>query len=155
MTTTLNLTEAPESAQWPQTHYVYVEKIGPFMQTAGQAWQTAHSLVPALSEHNKIVKYMSLYQRGPKIYRAGFALAEAPGKLPDGLAYTHFAGGKYSKFVLVGPYSDLPPASGRVFEIVAEKNIAMRDDFCIEDYVTDPRTTPEEQTVTHILIPAA
>jgi len=29
----------------------------------------------------------------------------------------------------------------------------MRDDFCIEHYVTDPRVTPEDQLVTHILIP--
>lgn len=151
----MKLTEVPEPVEWPETHYIYVEKIGPFMSTAGQAWQAAHSFVPAISEHNKITKYMSLYQRGPEVYRAGFALAEAPKNLPAGLEYFHFPGGKYSQFVLVGPYSDLPTASGRVFEIVAEKNIPMRDDFCIENYVTDPRTTPEDQTVTHILVPTA
>ncbi len=155
MTTTLNLTENPEVVEWPETHYVYVEKIGPFMDTAGPAWQTAHILVPAISEHNTVTKYMSLYQRGPQVYRAGFALAEAPENLPAGLEYTHFHGGKYARFVLVGPYSDLAAASGRVFEIVAEKNISLRDDFCIENYVTDPRTTPEDQTTTHILVPTA
>jgi effector-binding domain-containing protein len=40
-----------------------------------------------------------------------------------------------------------------VFEIVAEKKIQMRDDYCIENYTNDPRTTPEEQLVTEILIP--
>ena len=153
MTTTLNLTENPEIVKWPETHYVYVETIGPFQSTASRAWQTAHGLVPSISEHNKITKYTSLYRRGPQIYRAGFALADPPKNLPAGLEYFHFAGGKYSRFVLVGPYNDLPAASGRVFEIVAEKNIPLRDDFCIEDYVTDPRTTPEDQTITHILIP--
>lgn len=155
MTGTLNLTENPEVVEWPETHYVYVEKIGPFMNTAGQAWQTAHAFVPAVSEHNTITRYMSLYQCGPQVYRAGFALAEAPKNLPAGLEYTHFHGGRYSQFVLVGPYTDLPAASGRVFEIVAEKNIPMRDDYCIENYVTDPRTTPEDQNITHILIPTA
>ena len=31
-------------------------------------------------------------------------------------------------------YANLPEASGRVFEIVAEKKIQMRDDYCIEHY---------------------
>jgi effector-binding domain-containing protein len=54
---------------------------------------------------------------------------------------------------LTGPYADLPQASGRVFEIVSEKQIQLRDDFCIENYKNDPRTTPEEQLITEILIP--
>ena len=89
----------------------------------------------------------------PKIYRAGVSLAAEPVKLPAGLEYAKFAGGKYSRFVLTGSYSNLPQASRRVFEIVAEKQIQLLDDFCIENYVTDPRTTPEEQLVTEILIP--
>jgi effector-binding domain-containing protein len=47
----------------------------------------------------------------------------------------------------------LPEASRRVFEIAAEKKIEMRDDYCIENYINDPRTTPEEELVTEILIP--
>jgi DNA gyrase inhibitor GyrI len=138
---------------WPETHYVFLEKIGPFTTTAGQAWQSAHQLVPAISAHNKITGYMSLYKRGPKIYRAGFSLAAPPQKLPEAFEYVKFSVGKYSRFILTGPYSDLPAASGRVFEIVAAQGIEMRDDFCIEHYVTDPSKTPEDQTITHILIP--
>jgi effector-binding domain-containing protein len=54
---------------------------------------------------------------------------------------------------LTGSYAQLPEASGRVFEIVAEKKIQMRDAYCIENYANDPRTTPEDQLVTEILIP--
>ena len=151
----MKLSEDPEIVQWPETHYVFLEKIGPFMTTAGQAWQSAHQQAPAIAENNKITGYMSLYKRGPKIYRAGFSLADPPQKLPEGFDYVKFSGGKFSRFDLTGPYTDLPAASGRVFEIVAEKEIEMRDDFCIEHYVTDPRVTPEDQTVTHILIPTA
>ena len=46
---------------------------------------------------------------------------------------------------------NLPEACGRVFLIVAEKKIPQRDDFCIENYVNDPRTTPEDQLITEIL----
>ena len=149
----MNFTETPEIVTWPETHYLFLEKIGPFQNTAPAAWQTLQKFVPAISEHNKITGYMSLYKVGPKIYRAGVSLAAAPQKLPEGLAYEKFKGGKYSKFVLTGSYANLPQASGRVFEIVAEKKIQMRDDYCIENYTNDPRTTPEDQLVTEILIP--
>ena len=151
----MNLTESPEIVNWPETHYVFVEKIGPFMENAGKAWQTAHSLAPTLTKNNKITGYTSLYKVGPKIYRAGFSLAAPPVDLPACLAYEKFAGGKYSRFILIGPYTNLPRASGRVFEIVAEKKIQMRDEFCIENYTNDPSTTPEDKLITHILIPTA
>jgi DNA gyrase inhibitor GyrI len=149
----MNLTEQPEIVSWPETHYVYIESVGPFQNTAPQAWQNLQQLIPGISEHNKIIGYMSLYKVGPKIYRAGIALDAEAKSLPKGLAYMKFGGGKYSRFVLTGPYSDLPAASGRVFQIVAEKKIPLRDDFCIENYVNDPRTTDEQQLITQILIP--
>jgi effector-binding domain-containing protein len=149
----MKLTEAPEIVTWPETRYVFIEKIGPFQDTAPQAWQNLHQLVPGISEHNKITGYMSLYKVGPKTYRAGVSLGAEPIRLPENVRYEPFKGGKYSRFVLTGPYSDLPEASGRVFEIVAERQIKLRDDYCIEHYVNDPRTTAEEQLVTEILIP--
>jgi effector-binding domain-containing protein len=149
----INLTQEPTIVTWPETHYVFVEKIGPFQETAPQAWQTVHPLIPGVSQHNKVTGYMSLYKRGPKIYRAGVSLAEEPKNLPANLKYEKFKGGKYNRFVLTGPYSNLPEASGRVFEIVAEKKIPVRDEYCIENYINDPRTTPEEKLVTEILIP--
>ena len=151
----LNLTVEPSIVTWPQTHYVFLEKIGPFQDIAPQAWQNLHSLVAAISQHYKITGYMSLYKVEPKIYRAGVSLDLEPNNLPAGLQYEKFNGGKYSRFVLTGPYSNLPQASGRVFEIVAEKKIQTRDDYCIENYVNDPRTTPESELVTEILIPTA
>jgi DNA gyrase inhibitor GyrI len=153
---TLQLTEVPEVVNWPETHYVFIEKVGPFQNTAPQAWQQLHQLIPKLAEQSKITGYMSLYKVAPQIYRAGVALAAAPtNDLLEGLAYEKLPGGKYSRFVLTGPYSNLPEACGRVFQIVAESKLPLRDDFNIENYVTDPRTTPEEQLITEILVPTA
>ncbi len=149
----MKLTQEPEIVTWPVTHYIFVEKIGPFQDTAPRAWQEVHPIAPGISEHNKITGYMSLYKAGPKIYRAGLSLAAEPKNLPANLKYEKFSGGKYSKFVLTGSYANLPEASGRVFEIVTEKKIHMRDDFCIENYANDPRITHEDQLVTEILIP--
>jgi effector-binding domain-containing protein len=151
----MNLTETPDILTWPETHYIFLEKIGPFQNTAPQAWQNLHQLVPRISEHNQITGYMSLYKVGPKLYRAGVSVAAAPTNLPEGLEYTPFKGGKYSRFVLTGPYSDLPQASCRVAGIVTDTKLPLRDDFYIENYVNDPRTTPEAQLTTEILIPTA
>jgi len=149
----MKLTEHPALVNWPEMHYVFVERIGPFMENAGAAWQQAHPLVPALLENNRITGYLALYKIGPKIYRAGFSLAGPAVKLPEGLRYEKIQGGKYVRFELTGPYDNLPQASGRAWEIVGEKKIEVRDDFAIENYVNDPRTTPPEQLVTHIMIP--
>lgn len=149
----MNLTEVPELMIWPETDYVFVDKVGPFQFNAPQAWGQAHELLPPLMAHNQVTGYLSLYKVLPQIYRAGFALEGPPQKLPEGLKYERFNGGRYSRFVLTGPYDLLPKASARVFEIVAERGIAQRDDFCIEYYVTDPRVTPPENLMTEILIP--
>ncbi len=151
----LQLTNKPEIVTWPETHYAYLEKIGPFEDTAQPAWKEMQQLIPAISEHNKITGYTSFYKMEAKIYRAGVSLSDEPKILPDGMKYLKFNGGKYSRFVLTGPYSNLPEASGRVFKMVAGQKIQMRDDFCIENYVNDPRTTPEAQLITQILIPTA
>jgi predicted transcriptional regulator YdeE len=150
----VSLNEHPEVVTWPETHYAFVERIGPFMETAPAAWQQAHLLAASLAENNKITGYMALY-KGPTIYRAGFSIAGPPVKLPEGLKYEKFRGGKYVRFELTGPYDQLPQASGRAWAIVAEKKIELRDDFAIENYVNDTRVTPPEQLITHIMVPVA
>jgi predicted transcriptional regulator YdeE len=152
---TMNLTEQPEIVEWPETHYVFVERTGPFQKIAPEAWQLAYSLRPLLAENNQITGSMSLYRMSPNVYRAGFVVPERPLKLPLGLTYEIFEGGQYSKFVLTGPYSNLGPATARVFEIVAKNNMMLRMDFCIEHYVNNPQTTPEDRLITEILVPTA
>lgn len=149
----MNLTEGPESVIWPQTNYVYVEKIGPFQTNAPQAWQNLHQYVPAIAEHNQITGFISLYKVGPNIYRAGVSLAAPPAKLPPEVSSMEFKGGKYRRFVLTGPYSDLPRASGRVMEIASAAKFPLRDDYFIENYLNDPKATPEDQLITQILVP--
>ena len=34
-----------------------------------------------------------------------------------------------------------------------EKKLPLRDDYFIENYVNDPRTTPEAELITEILVP--
>lgn len=149
----MNLTEQPEIVDWPPTHYVFVEKTGATPRIAPEAWQALHALAPPLREHNQVKGGMSLYRMNPNVYRAGFVMDSEPVKLPQGLAYEKFAGEKYSRFVLTGPYSDLPAASGRVWEIVNRSGGMVRGDYAIEHYLNDPFSTPPEKLVTEILIP--
>jgi effector-binding domain-containing protein len=149
----MNLTEHPDEVNWPETHYVFVEKVGPFMNNAPQAWQEARAFIPALSANNKITGAMSLYKMEPQLYRAGFILAGSAVDIPAGLRYEKFPGGKYVRFVLKGPYTQLPEASGSAWKIVADKKIQLRDDYSIENYANDPGKTPEDQLITEIMFP--
>ncbi len=149
----MNLTEQDAIAIWPATHYVFLERIGPFHETAPAAWQGLHALAGALREHNEICGAMALYKVEGQVYRAGFALASAPRHLPATLRYELLPGGAFKRFILTGPYSDLPEASGRVWQLVTQQRLTLRNDFAIEGYISDPNTTPSEDLVTEILIP--
>lgn len=151
----MSFTEEPEIVTWPETHYLFIERTGPFMETASLSWQEVHRAVPAIAEKNQITGFLSLYKIGPKIYRAGVSVAAPPVKIPEGLQYEKFPGGRYSRFTWTGSYAKLPEVSGRVWQLAAEKQIPQRDDFAIENYANDPKTTPEEQLITEILVPTA
>lgn len=147
----LNLT--PEIVYWPATHYVFVEKVGPFQTNAPQAWKELHELVGAIAQTSSITGYFSLYKMDQQIYRAGVSVTAQPSQLPGGLRYEQFPGGKFSRFVYTGPYSGLGQATGRLVEQVSTQSLPLRDDYNIENYVNDPRTTPEDQLITEILFP--
>lgn len=150
----MNLTRSAQLTHWEPTHYVFVEKIGPFQDTAQKAWGLLHQSLPALASQVQLSGYFSLYKIEPQqVYRAGVAVSEKPANLPKGLEYTKFEGGKYSKFVLTGSYSNLPEACSRVFSIVAETGISVSDNFYIENYLNDPKITAEDDLITEILIP--
>ena len=153
MTSTINLTTEPEIVSRPAIHYLFIERTGNIPANAQAAWQAAEKFAPQIAASGQIVGASALYKCGPDIYRAGYILAERPASVPDGLSYEEIPGGKFVKFVLHGPYSQLSQATSRAFQIVAEKQIPLRDAFNIESYVTDPRTTPQDESITEILFP--
>jgi DNA gyrase inhibitor GyrI len=155
MTTTIDLTQEPDTIDFPAAHYVFIERVGNIPANAPQAWQTFEKFMPGLMQHNQVTGAAAFYKPTKGIYRAGFLLSAPPVNLPSGLTYEKTAGGKYARFTLTGPFDQLPEANTRVFGIVAEKKIALRDDFNIENYITDPRTTPPDQNITAILLPLA
>jgi len=149
------LTLDPDPVQFPAIHYVFVEKHGNIPANAPQAWNELHAKLAAIEAHNPVTGYLSLYRMEEGIYRAGVSVAAPPRQLPDGLHYEPCAGGKYRKFVLRGSYSQLGAATGQALRTVRDLRLPLRVDFNIENYVNDPRTTPEDHLVTEILFPVA
>lgn len=150
----MNLTEKPEAMDWPVTHFVFIEKIGSLQEAGKKAWDELLQHLNEISNDNVISGFMSLYKIEPQmIYRAGTIVDSKPEKLPPGLGYMKFEGGRYSRFVLTGPYSNIPEACERVASIIDKLKIKHREDFYIEHYLNDPRTTPEDQLITELLIP--
>jgi predicted transcriptional regulator YdeE len=150
----MKLTTKPDVIDWPVSHYVFVEKGGPFHENAPKAWQELKAKVPAIGKIADITRYTSFYKLEPKmLYRAGVVVKDKPAKLPAGLSYETFKGGKYARFVLTGSYMQLPEACGKVFEIVQKTKLPVRDDFFLENYVNNPDNTPEDKLVTEILVP--
>ncbi len=151
----MNLTSTPETVQWPETHYVYLERIGPFETNAPQAWQEFLKFVPAIIANNRITGRMAFYKMEGQIYRAGVSVAAKPEHLPAGVSYRKLPGGAYARLTLTGSYRHLPEASGQAWNIIHSSKLALRDDYNIENYVNDPRTTPEDQLITEIMFPIA
>ncbi len=150
----MNLTETPDLVTWPETPCGYVEKVGPFQNTAMAAWQELLRIVPTLQEQSKIThRFFARYRIESSVYRACVGLSAAFTEPPSSLRSETFKGGNYSRFVLKGPYSQLGEATGRVLEIVKTSGLKVRDDYFIESYVNDPKTIPESELLTEILIP--
>lgn len=154
MPVTLNMNAEPEVVARPAIHYVFVERTGNIPSIAQGTWQTVEKFAGQVGASGLIVGACALYDFEPEVYRAGYVLAERPANVPAGLIYEDIPGGKYVRFVLHGPYSQLPEATSRAFGNVARKQVQLRAGFKIENYVTDPRTTPQEQAITEILFPA-
>lgn len=84
------LNEKSTQVTWPRSHYLYVEKRGPFMKTAPAAWQELHQHRSELEKLGNIIGYSSLYLIEPEmVYRAGIFLSEAPAKNSNRIVAHH------------------------------------------------------------------
>jgi effector-binding domain-containing protein len=156
----LNVTESPVELEWPTTHFVFVENVGPTKEAAMACWTTVYTtlfpFLESLEGGNPSKKTITLYRTGSNpSYRAGVELAVPPNfQLPEGVQYEEFSGGKYAKFSYTGSYEHLPQARDRVVELASQIPLNLREDaFNIQYYSTDPKTTAPDQTITEILLP--
>jgi AraC-like DNA-binding protein/DNA gyrase inhibitor GyrI len=156
----VNLSLKHEVIQRPLTHYVFVETHGPFAEVAPPAWMKMLPLVRGGIAQESITEYLGLSGidksksgEAAMIYGAGVAVKAHPGKLPAGLSYRKIEAGNYARYLLKGPYSQIWIAFDQIFKTLAEKKVELRPEFCIENYLTNPEVTPEDEALTEILVP--
>jgi DNA gyrase inhibitor GyrI len=82
-------------------------------------------------------------------------MSALPEKLPKGLEHKKFKGGKYAKFILIGATHQVWDAFDKIFKLLAENKIKLRDGACIENYLSNPEIVPEDELVTELLVPIA
>ncbi len=157
----VNMTLDFETVTRPLTHYVYLEKRGPFAEVAPPLWDVLNAILQRLDQQ-QIREYLGVSGvdksrpgEDAMIYQAGVALAAESRNLPSGLQHRAIKSGNYARFLLTGSYAQIWPAFDRIFKQLAEARVALRPEFCIENYLNDPRTTPEVQLQTELLIPIA
>jgi AraC family transcriptional regulator len=157
----MNLSAEIDPVGRPLTHYVFLEKHGPFAEVAPPLWNDLMLLLGKLDQQ-QVREYLGLSGidksragEDTMIYQAGVTLAHVPHNLPDGLQHRTIKAGKYAGFLLTGPYSHIWMAFDRIFKTLSEKRVTLRPEFCVENYLNDPRVTPEDQLQTQLLVPIA
>ena len=156
----MNLTQKFEIVNRPTTHYVFLEKHGPFAEVAPPTWEEMFPLLYSQLNQRQIVTFLGLStidstKKGEEamIYEAGVGVGSKPEKPLKGLQYKKIQDGKYARFLLTGPYSQIWMAFNQIFKTLGENKVQLRPEFCIENYLNDPKITPEDQLQTELLIP--
>jgi effector-binding domain-containing protein len=86
-------------------------------------------------------------------FRAAFPIAEAPKDPPTGdIAVGKTTPGKAYKFVHRGSYDDMDTTYDAITNFLDEKQLDAKGLF-IEQYVTDPITTPQAKLVVEVFVP--
>jgi effector-binding domain-containing protein len=86
-------------------------------------------------------------------FQAAVPIGAAPEKAPQGdITVGPAPSGKAYKFVHRGSYDGMENTYEAITNFFDEKNIEVKEMF-IEEYVTDPRSTPESDLVINVLVP--
>ena len=121
--------------------------------------QDAFKSVYALVERQGLVRAgpsMTIYTQADDTgfsYQAAVPVAEAPKDPPKGdIAVGQSPGGKALKFIHRGSYDSMDNTYEAITNHLDEKRLEAADSF-IEEYETDPVTTPEDKFVVTVYVP--
>ena len=129
-------------------------------------WDSAfETLIDAFKQLNTVIERQGLKPNGPAMtiytstddtgfsFQAAIPLAEEPPNPPRGdIAIGKSPGGRALKFVHRGSYDSMDTTYEAITNHLDEKRLEAKDLF-IEEYATDPVTTPEDQLVITVLVP--
>jgi effector-binding domain-containing protein len=135
-------------------------------RTGNATWDNAfETLVDAFKSLSEYLKREGIKPAGPAMtvytstddtgfqFQAVIPIAETPKNPPRGdLTLGKSPGGKALKFVHHGSYDAMDSTYERITNFLDEKRLEARDLF-IEEYATDPVTTPEDNLTINVLVP--
>jgi len=157
----VNLATEFDTVTRPATHYLFLEARGPYPEVAPPLWNDLMPILPRIAPPS-IREYLGLSGmdsgrsgEDAMIYQAGVSVATKPNQLPAKMQYRHVATGRYARFLLTGPYTQIWPAFDQIFKTLAAAKTNLRPEFCIENYLNDPRTTAEAELKTELFIPVS
>ena len=130
------------------------------------SWDTAfETLVDALKSVHGYLDKENIKPAGPPMviytqaddvgfeYAAAIPIAQEPKVRPQGdIAIGPSPAGKALKFVHRGSYDAMDTTYEAITNYLDEKRLEVKDTF-IEEYITDPTKTPEDELVINILVP--
>jgi effector-binding domain-containing protein len=141
------------------------EKTIVYLSSSGQ-WDNAfETIVDAFKTVNGYLNKQGLTPAGPPMtiytstndtsfqFQAAVPIAEAPKDAPTGdIAIGKSTVGKAYKFIHRGSYDDMDTTYDAITNFLDEKQVDATGLF-IEQYVTDPVTTPQEKLVVEVYVP--
>jgi len=137
----------------------YVRHIGPY-QECDKAWRMLEALAGKYGLFKSGVQCLGIGHANPDVTPAEKLRYDACVTVDDqfqpveGLAVQELPGGEYAVATLRGAYAQLPDAYRWIFyDWLPKSGRKVRQGPCFEIYVTDPRTTPEADSITEICVP--
>lgn len=154
----MNLT--PEIVQREKT-LIYSASVtgGEFKDIAPIAWQKFLNIVGTIKEDLSQSEFLGVGTMDKSDtkqvcnYKAALSVPYSSNINIASLDKEEIPASKYAKFLLEGTYDNVWIAFEKAFEVISKGDCEFADAPCLENYLNDPNTTPENELLTEILIP--
>ena len=139
--------------------FTYVEKKGPFQDSARAAWIELFGFIECIPQSNirfqTGLRYVDSALEGDSkyVYQAGLSLIDNSQECNGNLQKRVNRSGRFAKFTLTGPYSQITEAYALAMSVIGKNNLVIRNEFCMQRYVN--KNVPESELLTDIYIPVA
>lgn len=157
----LNMTEKPEIVSRPETK-IYSKRISGknFSEIAPLVWDDFIKVLTHTDQDLSESEWLGLsyidqkeIEENSHIYKAAISVPSKKEIHFSEFEHESISPQKYLKFVLKGSYLGIWAAFEKAFEIMDKNGHILGDGPCLENYINDPKETPEEELLTEILIP--
>lgn len=143
----------------PRLHVVYIRHVGPYME-CGEAWSQLAQWAGSNGLFQHAPRSFGLSYDDPTSVPASELRYDACMTAPEAFAASDpvgvqdILGGEYALHRLRGPFTGLAPAFvAMLHEWMPGSGWTLRAGAFAEEYVSDPRTTPESELITDLYIP--